>query len=356
MISFPCNTIAVADLASRTVERHAADAMGISCPRDLAERFPGDLILICGALTGSFAPAACLLTVFSGDGKCQIKGQCGAALRRCGADALVVRGSSPKACALVLHDGGAFFLPMEEAPEVPAIKGFLDRACSRLEPVFEPAFIMAGPAAFEDNPLAAAALNVGIAPRSGDLARDMAHRGLAAIALAGSAPLPSPLPADNPLRASVSPALVSAASLKNILQAAAPEAGPGRLPSPGRSIACYGCPTPCGFWIKSETGENVPCTSPEGLAILSSAGAGAERIADVFALACRWGLDPAGLSALASGPLPNSPQEVSGTMLPEDSPSAHAAMASSLGICPFFLSRHSAVTKEFEQFLPGEPA
>ena len=355
MNSFPCNTILAADPASRTVERLSADSLGISRAADLAERFPGDLILACGALTGSFAPAACLLTVHAEGGECLLRGHCGAALRRCGADALVVRGSSPAACALMLRDDGAFFLPVDGASDVPAVRESLGRACARPASVFEPVFIIAGPAAFAGHPLAAAALDVGIAPRSGILARDMAKRGLAAIALAGSAPLPSPMPFDDPLRSSVPPALVTASGLRDILRAASPASEPGRLPAPGRSIACYGCPAPCGFWIRTDTGESVPCTSPEGLARLSAAGADAGRIADVFALACRRGLDPAGLSALAGGPLPDQPEEITGDM-PEDSPSGHAALAAELGICPFFLTRRPAYAKALEAFLSGAEA
>ncbi len=355
MNSFPCNTILAADPASRTVERLSAESLGVSRAADLAERFPGDLILTCGALTGSFAPAACLLTVHSEDEECLLRGHCGTALRRCGADALVVRGSSPMTCALVLHDGGAFFLPMDGASDVPAVRESLGRACARPAPIFEPVCIIAGPAAFAGHPLAAASLDVGIAPRTGILARGMAKRGLAAIALAGSAPLPSPLPVDDPLRASVAPALVSASGLRDILKAASPASEPGRLPSPGRSIACYGCPAPCGFWIKAGSGESVPCTSPEGLALLSAAGADAGRIAEVFALACRLGLDPAGLSMLAGGPLPDSPAEITGAM-PEVSPSEPAAPAAELGICPFFLSRHPAYAKALEAFVSGAQA
>ncbi|MBQ3892125.1 MAG: hypothetical protein II737_01845 [Mailhella sp.] len=356
MNSFPCNTIIVADLASRTVERLDAGALGLSRPADLAERFPDDLILRCGALTGSFAPAACLLTVQSGGGECLLRGHCGPALRRCGADALVLRGSSPMPCALVLHDKGAFFLPMDGASDVPGAQQVLGRACGRLEPVFEPVFIIAGPAAFAGHPLAAASLNVGIAPRTGILARDMAGRGLAALALAGSAPLPPSLPVDDPLRAAVPPALVTASGLKAILKAASPAAEPGRLPAPGRSIACYGCPTPCGTWIKTGSGASVPCTSPEGLALLSAAGADAARIADVFALACRWGLDPAGLSSLAAGPMPEDPLKAEDAALPAEAPSPHAALASELGVCPFFLARHSAAAQAFEACLPGTTA
>ncbi len=354
MINSPCRAIG-ADLGRKTVEYlPPAGSVETACS-GLAKKYPDALLFSAGALTGSLVQASSVLSVSAGGSNCIVRGHCGPGLRRCGADVLAVTGSSDGPCGLVLGEDKGFYFSCGVPADIPSLRLRFERESEACRPLFEPAFLLAGPAAFSQAPMPAVSLNAGIAPRTSRLALEMARRGLAGISFAGSRPVLSPLPPDHPLCRMVKAEPVRKTSLAGILKAACPDAGPGRLPQPGRSIACFGCPSPCGFWISAGSGDPVPCTSPEGLALLSAAGADETRLAALFAFADKWGLDPAGLTSLASGTMPEdlASWDMQGALPAGDAAQLPGeAAASASGVCPFFLARHKRFAGELETLSP----
>ncbi|MBP3731348.1 MAG: hypothetical protein J6I40_07770 [Mailhella sp.] len=349
-----CNAILVADLTNGTVERIPAESLNISSAEVLCDAFPDSVILFAGILSGSYAPAACTATAKIAGKTFILKGQSGPGLRRCRVEAMVIKGRSQAPCGAVVNEKGVFFFPVDSNQTVPELKLRFYSECAKHAPLFEPAILLTGTAAFAHAGMPAISLNVGIAPGSGELAAELSSRGLTGLALAGSTPVASCVPLDAPIRQHAKAERVTKANLKKILQAASPDTRLGRLPSPGRSIACFACSSPCGFWINPAAGEPVACTSPKALALLSAAGADEKRIAEIFAFASTYGLDPAGLTDLASGNMPADLASWNKTASPsmvQAEGYGHDEIASRLGICEFYIARHSGITSELERFI-----
>ena len=344
----------VADLGKKTVEFAAPCDSAEKGMRELKEKYPDAVVLCAGAFTGTLVQASSVVVAQCAGKKCLLRGQTGPGLRRLGAHALVLTGASDEACGLVIGKEKGLFFSCGAKTDVPSLRAQFEKQSSAIQGWFEPAMLLAGPAAFSGAPAAAVSLNVGMAPRTGWLAQEMARRNLAGIALAGGTPVLSPLPVDHPLCSMVKADAVRSASLPALLKAACPEAKTGALPKPLRPIACFGCPSPCGFWMAGAAGDPVPCTSPEGLALLSAAGADAARIALVFAFADAWGLDPAGLTSLASGPMPESLEAwdaQSALPLDDKEPLPVADASAEAGVCPFFLARSRDFAGALDKFL-----
>lgn len=351
------NRMAIADLADGTVECRplpdAALASGdLSC---LASAYADALILAAGRFTGSHAPAACLLTVHGNGKSCFLKAHCGVALRRCGVDALILRGKASQPSGLLFDGLHTLLEPMDRGADATTQRVALHGAARKHRGVCDadPVSMVTGPAAFAGCAAPALVLDTGTAPRSALAATWLAAHNVVGICLDGAWPCVSPLPLDNPARAAVQPSLLTAASLGAVLRATGRSATGAGL-ALGRSIACHACPAPCQCWLPAEQGF-VACTSPEALALLLERGAAAAGIATVLCMAERYGVDPLGLATLVTAPsLPDGLQAVVAAAQAVEEPPAseahqhEARRASLLGVCPFFLRRFPAVDKALD--------
>ena len=100
MNRFFLNAMLVADLGTGTFQRLPLPENGDLSV--LAELFPKDVVIAAGRLSGSYAPSSCVLAVYA-DGKGAIvKGHTAPALRRCGLDAVVLKGYASSPCGLVV--------------------------------------------------------------------------------------------------------------------------------------------------------------------------------------------------------------------------------------------------------------
>ncbi len=343
----------VMDIGNKSFDSIELNCSRKALPSALARKYPDAVVFTAGTFTGSFVQASSVICAQRSEKKCIVRGQAGPGLRRLGADALILDGRSEETCGAVLSEDNSFFFSCGEPKDIPALRSLFEEKSAACQSLFEPALLLSGPAAFARASKPAVSLNVGIAPRTGWLALEMAGRGLAGMAFAGSIPVLSPLPMEHPLCTMVEGAPVRRSNLADILKAACPDAVPGKLPRPGRSIACSGCPAPCGFWLASSSGQPVPCTSTEGLALLSAAGADKNALAELFAFADKWGLDPAGLLPLASGAIPESLGSwIEGNTLADDETPYDSGddLSSEAGICPLFLARNKKFAAELEQF------
>ena len=355
------NAMAVADLSRGTVERRSLpeEVLRAENTAPLSEIFPEAVILSAGSLTGSFAPASGLLTAFADGRKTFLTGHAGRALRMCGLDALVIAGSSNAPLGLLLDEKGGSFCPVEPLLDVPSTRAALIRAArtaSSSGADVNPHSLVTGPAAFLGCAASCLAQENGTVPRSADLALALAGRGLSGVCFCGNAGFVSPLPLDTPLRTAVPAQRVSRSNLAAVLKAAAGESVRADAVTPGRSLACFACPAPCGFWMSLGT-EFVPCTSPEALAALLKAGASEEQAAKILALGEKFGVDALGLTALLqTSALPESPQEcaASAASLPEQTRDTELdALAEEVGVCPFFLKRFPAAQAALRAWQTG---
>ncbi len=351
MKHFLLNAMAVADLGSGIVERRPIpeEALRSENPALLSELFPGAVVIAAGSLTGSFAPASGLVTVYADGKKSFLTGHTGRALRLCGLDALVIAGKADAPLALLLNEKEGTLRPADSSLDVPAARRALIRAARAAFPSYadaDPLPLVTGPAAFRGCRSSCLACETGTAPRSADSALAFAARNLAGIAFCGNAGFASPVPLDDPLRAAVPAQRVSKASLAALLNAAG---GCSRADAvtPGRSLACHACPAPCGFWM-SLGSAFVPCTSPEALAVLLNTGASEKRAAEILALGERFGVDAAALALLVeAAPLPETLEDClsAASALPGEQRDADIdASAEEYGICAFFLRRFPAAS------------
>ncbi len=349
MKHFLLNAMAVADASRGLVERRPLPEEVLRSEKTtrLSELFPDAVVIAAGSLTGSFAPASGLLTAFADGKKTFLTGHTGRALRLCGLDALVITGRADAPKGLVLDDRGGAFIPADASKEAPALRDDLvraARACPGVAADGNPLPLVTGPAAFAGCASACLLQETGTAPRSAALALALAERNIAGLCFCGDLGFVSPVPADTPLRAAVPAQRVSRSNLAALLSAAGGAARADAV-TPGRSLACFACPAPCGFWMNLGKGF-VPCTEPEALAALLSAGATEARAAEILALGGKFGTDPLALVSLASaGALPDSLEActAAASPLPEETRDADLdAMAEEYGICPFFLKRFPA--------------
>ena len=349
MKHFFLNAMAVADAASGLVERRPLpeEVLRSESTAPLRDLFPEAVVIAAGSLTGSFAPASGLVTAFADGKKTFLTGHTGRALRLCGLDALVITGRAAAPCALLLDGRGGSFLPADASKDAPALRDDIVRAArssSRAASDGNPLPLVTGPAAFAGCASSCLVQAAGTAPRSAALALALAGRNLAGLCFCGDEGFVSPVPMDSPLRKAVPAQRVSKGSLAALLDAAG---GCTRADAvtPGRSLACFACPAPCGFWMSLGKGF-VPCTEPEALAALLSAGATEARAAEILALGGKFGVDPLALTSLTSaGALPDSLEActAAASPLPEETRSADIdAAAEESGVCPFFLKRFPA--------------
>lgn len=360
MSVFFADCLAIADLGTGTSERRSlpcgtSEAEAVPLAARLAEHFPDALIFAVGPLTGTLAPAACLLTVRLPGATLPLTGHGGMALRRCGLDALVVTGRASAPQGLRVDERGLAFFPLDAEKTVPEMRAAMLRQSAARDS--DPALLLAGPAAFAQSPAACVCLETGLVSHSTPLAAALAARNLAGISLDGALPFASPVPPLNPAAQKVRAEGMTRSSLLAICKAARKGYSGATPPAPGRPLACFGCPCPCGFWLplpsrKEKT--HVACTSPAGLAALLEAGADQDRIAALFALCDRFGLDPARMVGLArSEALPESLQDCLALTAKSNANNQGAGEAKhvftpaspreelglALGVCPFFLKR-----------------
>ncbi|MBQ9453621.1 MAG: hypothetical protein IJU65_10070 [Desulfovibrio sp.] len=355
MKNFFLDRVVIVDLS-----RGSADFLPLPVPAKqngdlacLAAEYDDALVLTVGRFTGSYAPASCLLTVRSGDRNCYLKGQCGAALRRCGIDALVLRGMAVRSSGLILSELGVQFLDVDATADT-----FMQRTAMRRE-VFQcgngdndPVTFVTGPAAFADCAAPALVSDYGIAPRSTLAARWLAAHNLVGLCLNGSVPYISPLPLDNAARTVVQPTLLTSAGLDAVLQVVRPGVRSSEL-AVGRSIACHACPTPCQFWSPTPEGH-VAVTSPEALSLLVERGASATQIAALLLLAERCGIEPLGLVEYATATLPTDATAIGLVQSVQDvEPDAADALGTILGVCPLFLRRFPVAQEALERLAAG---
>ena len=356
MTDFFLDRIAIIDLASSTVAYHSLPSAEkkLDDPSLLAKNLDDAMILSAGRLTGSYAPAACVVNVQCGGKSCFLKAHCGVALRQCGLDALVLHGAAATPSCCILDEHGLQILEMDAESEGPVQRHAMRAAAKKFgKGDSDPVTITTGPAAFAGCVAPALILDEGIAPRSNSAALWMAAHNVTGIALNGTLSFSSPLPLDNPLRASVSPALLTPTGLGSVLrQACVTDISiPNNLPQV-RSIACFACPAPCQCWLPASQ-KFAACTSPEALALFLEKGASITRAAELFLLAERFGLEPLGLTALTSEPtLPRDARTASPLVddvgnVPDSEQDALAAL---VGICPFFLRRFPELHKALEPY------
>lgn len=359
MKHFFLNAMVVADLSRGVVERRPLpdDVLSSGDPARISGTFPDALILTAGSLTGSFAPASGLVTICADGRTSVVTGHVGRALRRCGLDALVVTGKAEVPVALLLDEQGGTLHTADPGLDVPAQRTALVRAARAGLPSGAdvcPVPLITGPAAFLDCASPCLSLETGVAPRTAAAAVSMAKRGLAGLCLCGGAGFVSPIPLDSPLRTVVPAERVTGNSLAAILNAASGSGSTRNSVTPGRSLACFACPAPCGFWMPLDDGF-VPCTSPEALASLLEAGASGERAARILALGEKFGVDPLALATLAgASALPETLRDcaAAATPLPEGKTDvALTALAVETGVCPFFLKRFPAAKTALEACL-----
>ena len=357
MKAFFLNSMLVADLAAGTLQRQplpqkAFEAGDLSV---LAELFPGDVVIAAGRLSGSYAPSSSVLTLYAGGKGAIVKGHSAPALRRCGLDAVVIKGHAASPCGLVLDEKAAALVPADPSSEVPAQRAALERGAKLLRGTYadtQAVCIVTGPAAFLGSSAAALAVEPGLAPRSAELALALAARRVAGICFNGARPFLSPVPLDDPARTSAKVERLTASSLAALIKAAKPDFA-GKAPAAvGRSVACFGCTAPCGFWMPVK-GGHAASTGIMGLAALCEAGAPDGRIAEVLALACRFGLDPEGLAALAKGDLPDSLVACvqAASAVPEmDMGLDIVRKGAFFGVCPFYLKRFPEALDHLEKY------
>ncbi len=351
MKNFFLDRVVVVDLSRGSADFQplpvpAKQAGDLAC---LATEYDDALVLTVGRFTGSYAPASCLLTVRSGDRSCCLKGQCGAALRRCGLDALVLCGNAAGPSAFILSEHGVKFVDMDAAADAPvqrtAIRRGVRQYCNGDS---NPVTVVTGPAAFADCASPALVLDVGIAPRSALAARWLAAHNLVGFCLNGAVPYVSPLPLDNTARAAVQPALLTSAELNAVLQVVRPGVRSADF-AVGRSIACHACPAPCQYWLSTPEGF-AAVTSPEALSLLLERGASATQIAALLLLAERYGLEPLGLAEYATATFPMDATAIGLVQSVDDvEPDATDALGTILGVCPLFLRRFPVAQEALER-------
>ena len=346
MKRFFLNAMLVVDLAAGTAEHQPLPEQILNSGDMslLAAHFPDAVVVAAGRLSGSYAPSSSVLTLYADGRGAIVKGQSAPALRRCGLDAVVLTGRASAPCGLVLDENSAALVQADASAEVPALRAALEREAKCLRGSYadsRPASIITGPAAFLGVKASALAVEPGVAPRSAELALALAARGVAGICFNGCRPFLSPVALDDPARTRAKVVRLCAGSLGALLKEARPDFS-GKAPaSIGRSIACYGCTAPCGFWLPT-AGGHAACTVIMGLAALLEAGASEQRVAEVLALCARFGLDPEGLTALASGALPATLEgcaEAASAVPAMDMDLPVVRMGTLLGVCPFYLKR-----------------
>ncbi|WP_418765570.1 aldehyde ferredoxin oxidoreductase N-terminal domain-containing protein [Mailhella sp.] len=364
MKHFFLNAMVAVDLSRGVAERRSLpdEVLRSGDPARLAALFPDALVLTAGSLTGSFAPASGL-TVLRADGKTTfVTGRVGRALRLCGLDAVVVSGRAESPVVLLLDEKEAVLRAADPALDADAQRAAFEQAARAAFPSgtdVAPLPLLAGPAAFLGCASPCLIHDVGVAPRSAEAAASMAKRGLVGFCFHGGAGFASPVPLDSPLRAAAPVQRVTGATLAATLNAAS-DAPLARVSvTPGRSLACFACPAPCGFWMSLDDGF-VPCTAPEALAALLAAGASEERVARLMAMGERFGVDPLALVSLASAAtLPSELRECAeaASPLPEKTEDpALDALAAETGLCPFFLKRFPAAKAALEAWLAADNA
>lgn len=355
MKHFFLNAMAVADLSRGVVERRPLpdDVLSSEDASRLVDAFPGALVLTAGSLTGSFAPASGLVTIYA-DGKTSfVTGHVGRALRLCALDAVVVTGKADAPVALLLDEKGGTLSAADPDLDAPAQRAAFTRMARAASCAGDavPLSLLAGPAAFHGCASPCLIHETGVAPRTAPAASAMAKRRLAGIGFHGGAGFVSPVPMDGPLRQAVPAERVSAASLAALWKVAG--FGAGAQVSPGRSLACFACPAPCGFWLSLDGGF-VACTAPEALAALLGAGATQEKAARILALGESYGVDPLALAPLAAADtLPDTLDACAKAASPlpgRDEDDALNALAAAEGVCPFFLKRFPAAKAALEAF------
>ncbi len=322
----------------------------------IAKHFPDALVFAVGPLTGTLAPAACLLTsCLPGAALLSLNGHSGMALRRCGLDALVLTGSANTPLGIRVDERSVSFFSLDAETNVPKLRTeILHQSAARDN---DPALILAGPAAFAHNQAACICLETGLVSYSVPLATAMAARNLAGISLDGARPFASPVPLKNPAAQKSRAELLTRSTLLAVCKAARKKYSGAKSLTPGRSLACFGCPCPCGFWLPLPSrGEkrHVACTSPAGLAGLLETGAAPNRIAEIFALCDSYGIDPARMTELVRlAVLPESLEAFPTFTAEEEAKdsiagaganplaptSAREELGRDLGVCPFFLKR-----------------
>ena len=356
MNRFFLNAMLVADLGTGTFQRLPLPEKALASGdlSVLAELFPKDVVIAAGRLSGSYAPSSCVLAVYA-DGKGVIvKGHTAPALRRCGLDAVVLKGYASSPCGLVIDEKGAALVPADSSAEVPAVRALLEREARIMRGTYadtQSVSVVTGPAAFLGASGAALAVEPGIAPRSSQLALSLAVRRVAGICFNGGSPFLSPVPLDDPARAEAKVERLTSASLGALIKLVKPEFS-GKAPAVKRSVACYGCTAPCGFWMPTK-GGHAACTGIVGLAALLEAGASEERVAAVMDLAARFGLDPESLVSLAKGDLPASLVACvqAASAVPDmDMGLDIVRQGASCGVCPFYLKRFPEALKHLEKY------
>jgi len=356
-MKFLLNSMLVMDLGTGTAQRMPLpeDVQKAEDTRLLAALFPNDVVIAAGRLSGSYAPSSSVLTLYA-DGKMAIvKGQTAPALRRCGLDAIVLKGYASSPCGVVVDEKNAGLVPADSAAEVPAQHAALVREARRLRGTYadsQSVCIVTGPAAFLGSTASALAVEPGIAPRSAELALSLAFRRVAGICLNGGRPFLSPIPLDDPARATARVERLTASSLAALIKVAKPDFAAKAPSAVGRSVACYGCTAPCGFWMKAKNGY-VASTGIVGLAALCEAGASEERIIEVLDRASRFGLDPESLVALAKGDLPDSLVacvQAAAAVPAMDMGLDIVSKGALLGVCPFYLKRFPEAGKHLAKY------
>ncbi len=352
MNSFFLNSMLVVDLASGTALRQPLPEK-VHQAKDttlLASIFPDDIVIAAGRLSGSYAPSACVLTAHAAGSEALLKAHTAPALRRCGLDAVVLKGRSTCPCGIVLDEERAAVVRVDASAEVPAVRALLEREAKCLRGSYadsQPVSVITGPAAFFGSKASALTADCSVAPRSSGVALAMASRNVAGLCMNGCRSFLSPVALDDPSRASAKVVRLCAGNLGTLLKEAK-EGFSGRTPSAvGRPLACYGCTAPCGFWMTAKEGH-AACTGIIGLAALLEAGASDERVAAVLSLSARFGFDPEGLAALASGDLPDSLAACAGAATDVPALSMDQSivrMGEMLGVCPFYLKRFPEAQK-----------
>ncbi|MBQ9105139.1 MAG: hypothetical protein IJY48_03285 [Mailhella sp.] len=355
-MKFFLNSMLVVDLAAGTAQRMPLpeDVQKAEDTSLLAALFPADVVIAAGRLSGSYAPSSCVVTARTDGQGAMLKAYTAPALRRCGLDAIVLKGHAASPCALVLDEERAALVPADASAEVPALRASLEREAKCLRGTYadsQAESVITGPAAFAGSKACALTVGCGTAARSAAIALAFAARNVAGICMNGTRSFLSPVALDDPARATAKVQRLCTGCLGSLLKEAK-EGFAGKAPAIGRSLACHGCTAPCGFWMKAENGH-VACTGIMGLSVLLEAGASAERVAAVLGLSSRFGLDPEGLAALASGELPASLDacvEAAAEVpaMPMDLPVVR--MGEKLGVCPFYMKRFPEAGKHLAKY------
>ncbi|MGN1038330.1 MAG: aldehyde ferredoxin oxidoreductase N-terminal domain-containing protein [Mailhella sp.] len=358
MKGFFLNSMLIADMET-------GEAVRQPLPADVAEKgdlsalsllYPHDVVLACGLLSGSFAPSSCVLTLYADGMKTMLKGHVAPALRRCGLDAIVLRGKGEAPRALVADEEREALLPLDAEADVPSQRRELERLAKNMRGMYadsSPECLIAGPAAFQDSNTSAVCLSEGAVSRSTAAALAMARRRIAGVCLNGCRYSVPAVALSDSARAQAPVVRLKTSLLGDIIRLAKPGFS-GRVPVVGRSIACYGCPAPCGFWLKAEKGC-VACTDAAALSVLLEKGLSDKSIAAVLKAAARFGIDPAYVIA-EEGHVPECLSEC----LKNDisAPSAVDLDEASLdgmrlGVCPLYLKRFPNMHELLKKYLAG---